>query len=197
MLSDNKVNQQYIMLPFIREILENCSDFTCGDAELDSFFYHDADLYSKELMGKTYCWITEEKTYQIVALFTMSNDSIKTLDLNNKTRNRLNRTISNRKRGRSYPAVFIGRLGINNSFQNKSVVSQLLHFIKDWFRHASNKTGCRFIVVDSYNNGRTTKFYERNNFRYLYDNESEECMQYKSSTTKDISTRLMYFDLKL
>ena len=197
MLSDNKVNQQYIMHPFIREILENCSDFTCGDAELDSFFYHDADLYSKELMGKTYCWITEEKTYQIVALFTMSNDSIKTLNLNNKTRNRLNRTISNRKRGRSYPAVFIGRLGINKSFQNKSVVSQLLHFIKDWFRHASNKTGCRFIVVDAYNNGRTTKFYERNNFRYLYDNESEECMQYKSSTTKDISTRLMYFDLKL
>ena len=197
MLSDNKVNQQYIMLPFIREILENCSDFTCGDAELDSFFYHDADLYSKELMGKTYCWITEEKTYQIVALFTMSNDSIKTLNLNNKTRNRLNRTISNRKRGRSYPAVFIGRLGINKSFKNKSVVSQLLHFIKDWFRHASNKTGCRFIVVDAYNNGRTTKFYERNNFRYLYDNESEECMQYKSSTTKDISTRLMYFDLKL
>ena len=131
MLSDNKVNQQYIMLPFIREILENCSDFTCRDAELDSFFYHDADLYSKELMGKTYCWITEERPYQIVALFTLANDSIKTLNLNNKIRNRLHRTISNRKRGRSYPAVLIGRLGINKSFQNKSVVSQLLHFVKD------------------------------------------------------------------
>lgn len=194
---DDIVYQQYIMLPFSREILENCSDFTCGDTELDSFFHHDADLYSKELMGKTYCWITEERPYQIVALFTLANDSIKTLNLNNKIRNRLNRSISNRKRGRSYPAVLIGRLGINKSFQNKSVGSQLLHFIKDWFRHASNKTGCRFIVVDAYNNGRTTKFYERNNFRYLYDNETEECLQYKSSTTENISTRLMYFDLKL
>lgn len=189
--------QQYIMLPFSKEILDNCSDFTCGDTELDTFFHHDADLYSKELMGKTYCWITEERPCQIVALFTLANDSIKTFYLDKKIRNRLNRSISNNKRGRSYPAVLIGRLGINKSFQNKSVGSQLLHFIKDWFRHTSNKTGCRFIVVDAYNNGRTTKFYERNDFRYLYDSEIEECLQYKNSTTENISTRLMYFDLKL
>ena len=185
------------MLPFSKEILESCSDFSCGDDELDNFFHNDADLYSIELMGKTYCWITNDKPHQIVALFTLANDSIKTFNLDNKIRNRLNRTISNNKRGRSYPAVLIGRLGINKSFQNKSIGSQLLNFIKDWFRHKSNKTGCRFIVVDAFNNARTNKFYELNKFRYLYDNEAEEYSQYKSSSSRKISTRLMYFDLKL
>ena len=189
--------EPYIMLPFSKEILESCSDFSCGDDELDNFFHNDADLYSIELMGKTYCWITNDKPHQIVALFTLANDSIKTFNLDNKIRNRLNRTISNNKRGRSYPAVLIGRLGINKSFQNKSIGSQLLNFIKDWFRHKSNKTGCRFIVVDAYNNARTNKFYELNKFRYLYDNEAEEYSQYKSSSSRKISTRLMYFDLKL
>lgn len=196
-MENDIVYQQYIMIPFSREILENCPNFSCGDDELDNFFYKDADLYSKELMGKTYCWITNEKPHQIVALFTLANDSIKTFYLDKKIRNRLNRTINNNKRGRSYPAVLIGRLGINESFQNKNIGSQVIHFIKDWFRHKSNKTGCRFIVVDAYNNGRTTKFYERNNFRYLYENEMEECLQYNNHKAKNIATRLMYFDLKL
>ena len=60
-----------------------------------------------------------------------------------------------------------------------------------------NKTGCRFIVVDAYNNGRTTKFYESINFRYLYENEQEEGVQYKIPSTETILTRLMYCDLKL
>ena len=188
---------QCTFLPFSKEILESCSGFSCGDDELDNFFHNDADLYSMELMGKTYCWITNDKPHQIVALFTLANDSIKTFNLNNRIRNKLNRTINNSKRGRSYPAVLIGRLGINKSFQNKSIGSQLLYFIKDWFRHKSNKTGCRFIVVDAYNNGTTTKFYEHNDFRYLYDNELEERSQYNIPPTNKISTRLMYYDLKL
>ena len=57
--------------------------------------------------------------------------------------------------------------------------------------------GCRFIVVDAYNNGKTTKFYEHNDFRYLYDNELEERSQYNIPPTNKISTRLMYYDLKL
>ena len=55
--------------------------------------------------------------------------------------------------GRSYPAVLIGRLGVNCEFQNTPIHigRQLMSFIKDWFRHEDNKTGCRFIVVDAYN----------------------------------------------
>ena len=28
------------MLPFNKEILESCSDFSCGDDELDNFFHN-------------------------------------------------------------------------------------------------------------------------------------------------------------
>ena len=74
----------------------------------------------------------------------------------------MNRPIDNPKRGRSYPATVIGRIGVNQEFQGMNVGSQLIQFIKDWFRHEDNKTGCRFLVVDAYNNPRTLHFYERN-----------------------------------
>ena len=47
-----------------------------------------------------------------------------------------------------------------------------------------NRTGCRFITVDAYNNERTIAFYEQNEFRFLSSSDATE------------DTRQMYFDLK-
>ena len=187
---------QCVMLPYNNSMRERCLSFTCDDADLDDFFRNDAERYAAELMGKTYCWVTEQKPHRIVALFTLANDSIKTLHLDKTTRNRLNRPIDNPKRGRSYPAVLIGRIGVNQEFQGMNVGSQLMQFIKDWFRHEDNKTGCRFLVVDAYNNPRTLRFYEQNNFRFLHADEAEECAYYNIPDNDKIATRLMYFDLK-
>ncbi len=187
---------QCVMLPYNNQVRERCLSFSCGDADLDDFFHNDAERYAAELMGKTYCWIMEEKPHRMVALFTLANDSIKTLHLDKTTRNRLNRPIDNPKRGRSYPATLIGRIGVNQEFQGMSVGSQLIQFIKDWFRHEDNKTGCRFLVVDAYNNPRTLHFYERNDFRFLHTDEVEERSYYDIPSENSIATRLMYFDLK-
>ena len=187
---------QCVMLPYNSHVRERCLPFTCGDTDLDDFFHNDAERYAAELMGKTYCWITEQKPHRIVALFTLANDSIKTLYLDKTTRNRLNRPIDNPKRGRSYPATLIGRIGVNQEFQGINVGSQLMQFIKDWFRHEDNKTGCRFLVVDAYNNPRTLHFYERNDFRFLHTDEVEERAYYDIPSEITIATRLMYFDLK-
>lgn len=187
---------QCVMLPYNTEVRERCLFFTCGDADLDDFFHNDAERYAEELMGKTYCWVTEEKPHRIVALFTLANDSIKTLHLDKTTRNRLNRPIDNPKRGRSYPATLIGRIGVNQEYQGMKVGSQLIQFIKDWFRHEDNKTGCRFLVVDAYNNPHTLRFYERNKFRFLHVDEEEEGSYYNIPKDEKIVTRLMYFDLK-
>ena len=187
---------QCVMLPYNNQVRERCLSFSCGDADLDDFFHNDAERYAAELMGKTYCWITEEKPHRMVALFTLANDCIKTLHLDKTTRNRLNRPIDNPKRGRSYPATLIGRIGVNQEFQGMSVGSQLIQFIKDWFRHEDNKTGCRFLVVDAYNNPRTLHFYERNDFRFLHTDEVEERSYYDIPSENSIATRLMYFDLK-
>lgn len=70
-----------------------------------------------------------------------------------------------------------------------------MRFIKDWFRAEDNKTGCRFLVVDAYNDHRTLKFYEKNGFKFLHKNEDEE-KQYFLVKDNVITTRLMYFDLK-
>ena len=68
---------QCVMLPYNKDVRERCLQFTCGDTDLDDFFHNDAERYAAELMGKTYCWITEQKPHRIVALFTLANDSIK------------------------------------------------------------------------------------------------------------------------
>lgn len=111
-------------------------------------------------------------------------------------KNRINRPIENPKRCRSYPAALIGRIGINEEFQGLRIGSQLIEFIKDWFRAEDNKTGCRFLVVDAYNNPRILNFYERNGFKYLHKSDEEE-LQYYRICDNEITTRLMYFDLKV
>lgn len=184
-----------VMIQLSDEVVENCERFCCGNEDLDDFFRNDAKKYADELMGKTYCWITEKKPHKIVAQFTLANDSIKTTYLEASTKNKLNRSIQNPKRGRSYPAALIGRIGINKDFQGKELGSQLVRFIKDWFRAEDNKTGCRFLVVDAYNDHRTLKFYEKNGFKFLHKNEDEE-KQYFLVKNNVITTRLMYFDLK-
>ena len=184
-----------VMIQLSDEVFANCETFNCGNEDLDDFFLNDARKYADELMGKTYCWVTENKPHKIVAQFTLANDSIKTTYLGSPTKNKLNRSIQNQKRGRSYPAALIGRIGINKEFQGKELGSQLIRFIKDWFRAEDNKTGCRFLVVDAYNDPRTLKFYEKNGFKFLHKTEDEE-KQYFLLEDEIITTRLMYFDLK-
>ena len=115
--------QETQMILYSKRVKEVCAPFSCGNGQieqdLNDFFENDADLYREELLGKTYCFITKEKPYRIVGLFTISNDSIKTTYLGRSTSNRLNRHINNAKRGRSYPAVLIGRLGVNEHYQGE------------------------------------------------------------------------------
>lgn len=107
----------------------------------------------------------------------------------------LSASVANQKRGRSYPATLIGRLGVNVEFQGSRVGGQVIDFLKKWFRDDGNKTGCRFMVVDAYNNERTLRFYESNEFHYLHATEDEERKYYNQDSEKAIHTRLMYMDL--
>ena len=63
---------------------------------------------------------------------------------------------------RRYPAVLIGRLGINVDFRHQGIGSELLDFIKSWFIDEENKTGCRFLIVDAYNCMVPLGFYQKN-----------------------------------
>jgi GNAT superfamily N-acetyltransferase len=97
----------------------------------------------------------------------------------------------------SYPATLIGRLAVSEEFQGKSIGSNLLDYIKLWIMDTENKTGCRFLTVDAYNNEVTGRFYEVNGFKYLFSSEQQEKDYIGLPPGKELKTRLMYFDLML
>lgn len=167
--------------------------FSCGDDDLDEFFLSDAFFYDKQLLGKTYYFQTKD-TKRIIGAFTVANDSIKASLISNTIRNRLQRKIPNAKRTRNYPAVLIGRLGVSTTVRGFNVGSQMIDYIKYWFTRLLNKSGCRFIVVEAYNHPRILNFYEKNEFKYLYNTEEEE-KQTLGIDVSHLNTRIMYFDL--
>lgn len=98
---------------------------------------------------------------------------------------------------RTYPAVLIGRLGVNKDYQGAQfrIGAQIMDFINKWFLSADNKTGCRFILVDAVNDPHTLTYYERNGFKPLFRRESDEKAFYDISETEELRTRMYYFDL--
>ncbi|MCM1066649.1 MAG: GNAT family N-acetyltransferase [Muribaculaceae bacterium] len=188
-----------IMRPYTAEVASYCVPFFCQDADLDDFFANDAFLYNDELLGRTYAWINTSAPKDIIGLVTLANDSIKAKNITSAARNRLQRSINNAKRGINYPAVLIGRLGVSADYRGKglSIGSQILDFLKDWFKSNDNKTGCRFLVVDAYNNEATIRFYEKNGFKPLYKSEEEERNFLGLKSDDLLETRFMFFDLKL
>lgn len=171
------------------------AEFCCGDEDLDDFFTHDACLYAKQLLGKTYFFATKEKSPEIVGAFTVSNDSIKASLVSKSLRNKLQRKIPNSKRTRSYPAVLIGRLGVSRKMRGNDMGGQIVSYIKYWFSDENNKSGCRFVVVDAYNRPSVLYFYEKNGFKYLYLSEEEERGIFNIEEGEPLNSRMMYFDL--
>lgn len=98
-------------------ILKNTSPFDCGNSDLNDFFASDVINYSSQLLGKSYCFTLDSDERQIVAAFTISNDSIKTISLPNARKKKINADIPRPKQMKSYPAVLIGRLGVSVQFR--------------------------------------------------------------------------------
>lgn len=182
---------------FSEDLLSSCNQFNCDDTDLNEFFANDCINYSNQLLGKTYCFTLDQDPSKVICLFTIANDSIKASILPNAIKNKINRPIPNAKRLHSYPSVLIGRLGISIDYQDSGKGKELMNFIKSWFIDSGNKTGCRFLVVDSYTNERSLKYYLNNGFKYLFDNEEDEKKYSNLVTNEPLNTRLMYFDLIL
>jgi len=174
--------------------------FDCSNEDLNDFFFNDSLKYAKALLGKTYCFI-ENTSNQIVSFFTIANDSLKTHNLPNSRRKKVETHISREKILRSYPAILIGRLGVNIHCKEKrqantlSIGDQTLNFIKEWFLDANNKTGCRFILVDAYNDIAVCDFYKRNNFDFVFSTETQEKEHFEITDIRPLKTRLMFYDL--
>ena len=192
------LSKEAIRLPYNHEVATYCDKFTCQDVDLDDFFSNVAPYYDTELLGKTYAWVSATNPKHILGMVTLANDSVKLKLISSTALNRLQRGVVNKKRGINFPAVLIGRLGVSSVDRGKglNIGSQIIDFVKMWFRSSDNKTGCRFIVVDAYNNDRTINFYKKNGFKLLYGTEEEERAFLELDENDPLETRFMFFDLK-
>lgn len=153
--------------------------FDCDDSDLNEFFMKDSIVSGRELLSVTYVL---EQNNETLAFFSVSNDSIKKENIPKPKFKKLAKPIPHEKRYSSLPAVKVGRFAICKTKQQQGVGTALLDFIKVWFTNG-NKTGCRFIIVDAYNNPATIAFYQKNGFQFLIEEDSSD------------ETRLMFFDL--
>lgn len=191
------LNEQCAFYELTEEILTSCQSFLCNNADLDDFFQNDAIRYAYFLMGKTYCFRLNDDSSKIVCAFTVSNDSIRIYDLPRGRRDYMKSLTHHEKPLRRYPGVLIGRLGVNAEFAGRGVGSETLDFIKGWFFSSSNKTGCRFVIVDAINEPQIISFYKKNGFHPLFSTEEQEYLYTggKKGYPVKLNTRLMYFDL--
>ena len=91
------------------DVLRECGGFLCKDRDITEFFTREYADYAYQLLGKSYCFVEQDK-HRIVGAFTVANSSIRADLLPNSRRNRLNRNIPNEKRRPQYPAVLVGSL---------------------------------------------------------------------------------------
>lgn len=153
-------------------------EFSCGNGDLDEFYHKDSVVGCNQLLCVMYAIMGND---DIVAFFSLSNDSINK-EVNRSVFRRLVKGIPPDKRYRSLPAAKIGRLGVSKKVQSSGIGTYALDFLKYWFTN-DNKTGCRFLLVDAYNNERTINFYKNNGFLFLTGKDEKD------------KTRIMYFDL--
>jgi len=176
------------------------SQFDCGDEDLNDFFNNEALMFQDQLMGQTYAFTLDSDPSKIVCAFSVSNDALRVDDLPNSRRKKVIKQIPHAKFFPAFPSVKIGRLGVDVNFTGHQIGSQLMDFIKAWFSEAANKTGCRFITIDAYNNEKAKSYYERNGFDYLFHEEESE-LEYingpraPNRQLNSLFTRTMYFDL--
>lgn len=162
-------------------------NFSCGNNDLDEFLKEDALDYAHQLLAVTYLFVDGDN---VVAFFSVLNDVIAYNEQSWVNRRSwlkfLRPKLPYAQRGHNnYPAVKLGRLAVDENYSGQNIGTQILDAVKMSFV-TKNKTGCRFITVDAYNNDKTISFYQKNGFYFFPDDEED----------KGQTTRLMYFDLK-
>jgi predicted GNAT family N-acyltransferase len=137
--------------------------FDCEDTDLNDFFLNISKNYSKDLIAVTYIIENNDHT---IGFFSILNDKISADEFRSRTAFDIfmSENFPPGKRLRSYPAVKIGRLAISQEYKYKGYGTMIIDFLIDSFTN-SNKTGCRYITVDAYQ--QSLEFYKKNKFIYM------------------------------
>ena len=164
---------------------DDLSSFDCGVADITEFLKDDAKFYQTQYLANTYIFWDDDNL--VAAYFSISNNCLSRESGNfftNNVWNRLHKAIDlpNEKRIKQYPAVLVGRLGVSKKYHRTGVAYQLMDFIKE-YAIEDCKPACRLLLLDAINQPQQIQYYERNEFTFLFKEDSDE------------KTRSMYFDL--
>jgi GNAT superfamily N-acetyltransferase len=148
--------------------------FDCGDPDLTNFFHNDAILHQHEMISITY-FFYDAATKTAIAFFSVLNDAVRTDPFKTE--------LAQGKEYAFYPAVKIGRFGVDKKYQRLGIGIEMMKFIKGLFILES-RSGCRFLTVDAYNKPEILNFYLKCDFAFYTEKD------------KNKKTRTMKFDLK-
>lgn len=142
--------------------------FSCGREDLDDYILNDAQTHDQKLLSKTYSFHLKDggALSLAVGFVSLANDAIR---LSNRKKQRL---FPSSLQYRTYPAVKICRLGTRQEHQRQGIGSYILWALKCLFL-TENRTGCRFVTVDAYNDPPTLTFYQRNDFEILTEEDAK------------------------
>jgi GNAT superfamily N-acetyltransferase len=177
----------------------NVQAFDCGRKSVNDFFRDEAQDYQEELFGKTYYWVHPDHPADIVAGFTVANASIFTKRLPNARQKKIGFEVHHEKGLINYPSILLAQLGVDVKYKGLHLGPQIIEFVMQWFTSPDNKSGCRHLIVDAYDEPHLLDFYQRNGLNLFFSSVEQE-MEYRNwNKEKDgpLETRLMFRDMIL
>lgn len=146
----------------------NIQAFDCGRKSVNDFFHNEAQNYQDELFGKTYYWVLRDSPSDIVAGFTVANASIFTKQLPNSRQKKIGSEVHHEKGLINYPAILLAQLGVDIKYKGLHLGPQIIDFVMHWFTSFDNKSGCRHLIVDAYDEPHLLDFYQRNGLNFFF-----------------------------
>lgn len=168
------------------------TNFECTRAGLTDFVLNESLLFAKELIAVTYFFALKSNPSDVVCFFTVSNDNIKVGNLPAARKKKFNKQINSALHQDAYPAVKIGRLAVHSTYAGKGVGKQMMDIIKGLF-YFNNKTGCRFITVDSDISKKTLEYYSKNGFVSIFTSDEQEAQHF--NVKLPLKTKFFIYDL--
>lgn len=177
--SENLAHLSFLLLEEEHKI----KPFDCEDDDLNEFLFEKAKPYKKEFLAATFIFEDLERT---VAYYSIFNDSLNVEEERFASKNAFKRFLKGlvahpKRHLKSFPALKIGRLGIDKTFKGKGLGTMIVHNIINDCLELNKKQACRLIIVDAYS--QSLHFYKKLGFEYLTENDKAE------------ETRQMFFDL--
>lgn len=139
--------------------------FDCGDADVNQWFAKDVAPCTEQLLVKSFELKVSDTPRKGIpmGLVSLCNDAVLQRDLIDIL------PVPEEKLFPSWPAVKIVALGVAVPLQRRGFGREIIGLIAQLFT-TDNRTGCRFITLDAYNNPTVIHFYESLGFQFMrYD----------------------------